>query len=126
MAKIVIVEDTKNVREIISFMLRNRGHEVLEAKTGTEGYDIIKKNKPDIIILDIMLPGMDGFEICSSVKGDSVLKNCKVVILSAVSAGSNVNPEELRKKVNADMFLVKPFKAKELLDAIDHLLDNRA
>jgi two-component system alkaline phosphatase synthesis response regulator PhoP len=82
MAKILIVEDDRFLRELIARKLRNEGYEVIEAVDGEEGLKRIKEEKPDLVLLDLILPGIDGFEVLESAKKDSEIASIPVIILS--------------------------------------------
>jgi len=82
MAKILIVEDDRFLRELIARKLKNEGYEVLEAVDGEEGLKRIKEEKPDLILLDLILPGIDGFEVLAKTKENTETAQIPVIILS--------------------------------------------
>ncbi|MHC4608201.1 MAG: response regulator transcription factor [Planctomycetota bacterium] len=120
--KILIVEDTKNIREIVAYMLRNRGHEVLEAADGDDGWKKAMGEKLDLVVLDAMLPGKSGFEICSDLKGSSEHKMVPVIMLTAITQDSDKTDDYWKEKSGADDFMSKPFKVRDLVDRIEKLL----
>lgn len=117
--KIVIVEDEKNIVELLKYNLEKEGYQVLYALQGDEGLDLILKEAPDFIVLDLMLPGMDGIEVCKSVRQNSKVKNTPVLMLTAKS-------EELDKilglELGADDYMTKPFSPRELVARIKAIL----
>ena len=115
--KILLVEDEENLCEIISLNLELEGHEVEVSRNGKEALDIFFKNKYDLIILDVMLPEISGFEVCREIRKADI--QTPVLFLTAKSAG-----EERIKglKLGADDYLTKPFNLEELLLRVSNLL----
>lgn len=121
MAKtILVIEDDQFLRELMVRKIVSEEFRVLEAGTGEEGIEIIKKEKPDLVLLDIILPGMDGIDVLKKVKEDPALKSIPIVILSNLAG-----PEEIERgiKMGAVDYLIKAHltpreiveKAKEIL-----------
>ncbi len=109
MAKVLVVEDELNIATIIKVNLQNEGFEVEMAKDGEEGYEMFKTFAPDIILLDIMMPKLNGFEVCEKVRETS---NVPIIMLTARAEESDkVRGLEL----GADDYVVKPFGVKELV-----------
>ncbi len=104
MAKILVVEDDKFLREMISRKLEKERYEVVQAVDGEKGETKIKEEKPDIILLDLVLPGIDGFELLERVKKDPDLKEIPVIILSNLGQKSEV---EKGLELGAVDFLIK-------------------
>jgi len=113
---IYLVEDDENILEILSYNLEKNGYAVKGFQKGRDFFEYFKKKKPDMVILDIMLPDMDGFDICREVKNNS---NIPVIILSA-------RGEELDKviglELGADDYIVKPFSIRELLARVKNVI----
>lgn len=122
--RILIVEDSKNIREIVSLMLRNRGYEVVEAVEGDDGMKKAKQGGYDLIVLDAMLPNVTGFDICNALKADPKLRRIPVILLTAITQGSDKSDEYWKQKTRADDFMSKPFRVRELMDRIDKLIGN--
>lgn len=120
--RILIVEDSKNIREIVSLMLRNRGYEVIEAVEGNDGMKKAKQGGYDLVILDAMLPNVTGFDICNAIKADPKQKSTPVILLTAITQGSDKSDEYWKQKTRADDFMSKPFRVRELMDRIDKLM----
>ena len=120
--RILVVDDTKNIRDIVGFMLKNRGFEVLLAGDGDEGYRLATTQGPSLIVLDVMMPGRSGFEICSDLKKSVKYKHIPIILLTAVAQGSGIADEQWRERSGADDFLSKPFQTRELIQRIEQLL----
>jgi DNA-binding response OmpR family regulator len=118
--KILIVEDDKFLRELISMKLQKEGYTIIEAVDGEEGEKKIKEEKPDLILLDLILPGIDGFEVLSRIKEDPTVSSIPVIILSNLG-----QKEEIEKglKLGAIDFLVKAhFTPGEIIEKIKNIL----
>lgn len=120
--KILVAEDTRNVREILCYLLRGRGYEVLEAGDGESAWDLATTASPDLVILDAMLPKKTGFEICSQMKGDERYRSIPILMLTAVTRDTGKSDTHWRVRTGADDFMSKPFKAAELVERIERLL----
>ena len=118
--KIVIIEDDKFLRELISKKLSDAGYEVLEAIDGEEGIKRVKESKPDLVLLDLILPGIDGFEVLGQIKQDPSFSNLPVIILSNLGQKEDV---EKGLKLGAVDFLVKAhFTPGEIIEKIKKIL----
>lgn len=117
--KILIVEDDPGMAEAVKIRLEANDYAVLIARDGPEGLNLARTERPDLIILDIMLPKLDGLTICRMLKFDEAYKAIPIILLSA-----RVQKEDLQsgREVKADAYITKPFKAGELLDKIKELL----
>jgi CheY-like chemotaxis protein len=114
--KILLIEDDDGIRFLVASALRFEDYEVLEAKDGLEGFELAKKCRPHLIVSDIMMPLMDGFETLTKLKEDPVTAGIPFIFLTSVNNPSSVR---LSRELGADNFIVKPFKAKEVLEAIE-------
>jgi DNA-binding response OmpR family regulator len=117
--KILVVDDEPDLVSTLKMRLEAAGFEVITADNGTLGYERAKADSPDLIILDLMLPGMDGFQICRLLKFDQQYKGIPVIMLTAQGQKED---REWGQKVGADCYITKPFDAKALLDKIKELL----
>lgn len=118
--KILIIEDDKFLRELIARKLANEGYETSEAVDGEEGLKKLKDEKPDLVLLDLILPGIDGFEVLSKMKEDSSLSQIPVLILSNLG-----QKDEVEKGLNlgAVDFLIKAhFTPGEVIERIKYIL----
>ena len=118
--KILVVDDEENVRRLLRSMLGNK-YIVLEAKDGEVAIDIARSQKPDFILMDIMMPNMDGYTACHTIKQDPVTKTIPVVMLTA--AGQELN-KKLAQEMGADGYITKPFGLLELLNTVERFLTN--
>ena len=117
--KILLVDDEVDIVSMIQLRLEASGYEVIVAGDGNSAYGMAKSTSPDLIILDLMLPGMDGYQVCRLLKFDQNYKNIPIIILSAKSQQED---KEWGQKAGADFYLTKPFKQEELLAKIKELL----
>ncbi|MGB9638066.1 MAG: response regulator transcription factor [bacterium] len=115
-AKILIVDDEKNIVELIKFHLKKENYKVIEAYKGKDALDLFRKEKPDLIILDVMLPDMGGFEICKNIRKES-----KVPIIMLTAKGEEID-KILGFELGADDYITKPFSPRELLARIKAVL----
>ena len=116
MSKILIVEDDKFLRELIARKLTQENFEVIEAIDGEEGLKRIREDKPDLILLDLILPGVDGFEVLSKLKEDPTLASIPVIILSNLGQREDI---EKGLKLGAIDYLVKAhFTPNEIVDKV--------
>lgn len=104
-AKILLIEDNPQNRYLAKFLLEQRGHEVLEAETGPQGLEMAAECSPDLILLDIQLPGMDGHAVARTLKSDSQLKSIPVV---AVTSYAMVGDREKCLEAGAEGYIEKP------------------
>jgi DNA-binding response OmpR family regulator len=121
--KILLVDDEQDMVYAVKMQLEANGFRVLTAKDGQEGLDKARKENPDLIILDLMLPRIDGYKVCRMLKFDEKYKNIPVIIYTARAQEAD---EKLGYEVGADAYLTKPFDPKKLLAKINELLKSRA
>ena len=122
-AKILIVEDDLAVREMLAFTLKNSGFNTLEASDSESALDLIKKHKIDLILLDWMLPGMNGIEFSKRLRSNSATKNIPIIMLTAKGEEEN---KIKGLEAGADDYLQKPFSVRELIARIRALLRRRS
>jgi two-component system alkaline phosphatase synthesis response regulator PhoP len=115
-AKILIVDDEKNIVELIKFHLKKENYRVIEAYKGKDALDLYRKEKPDLIILDVMLPDMGGFEVCKTIRKES-----RVPIIMLTAKGEEID-KILGFELGADDYITKPFSPRELLARIKAVL----
>ncbi|MEN9841774.1 MAG: hypothetical protein RL376_1574 [Verrucomicrobiota bacterium] len=118
-AKIVIVEDESDIREALEYSLGREGFRVWSAADGTSGLELIRERTPDVILLDLMLPGLDGMEVCRRVQNDPVLKGACIIMVTAKSDETDVL---LGLGFGADDYVTKPFRNGELVARIKAVL----
>ncbi|MCX5707750.1 MAG: response regulator [Candidatus Omnitrophica bacterium] len=116
--KILIVDDEPDVLKMEVFRVKKMGHEVFTATNGQEALEMIRDKKPDLVLLDVRLPGMMGTEVCSRVKNDEILKAIPVILVTASSETVAGKKEECK----ADDYILKPFEVEELIQKITKFL----
>ena len=117
--KILIVEDDHDIVEMVEYNLKEEGYETISALNGEDGLRLAKKENPDLIILDIMLPIIDGFEVCRILKNEKVTADIPVIILSAKSQETD---KVVGLELGADDYITKPFSPRELIARIRAIL----
>ncbi len=117
--KILIVDDDPAIRELLKTFLEMEGYESFFAEDGFAGLEMVLKVKPDLIILDVMMPKMDGFEFCDTVYQDPITRDIPIVMLSAKSTEDDIKTGYF---VGAKGYLSKPFSQKDLLQLINNLI----
>jgi len=118
--KILIADDNENIREALTYLLEDEGYQLWLAKDGAETIEKVREFRPDILFLDIMMPEINGYDVCQVIKSDPVLKNTYVIMLTAKG---QVAEQERGKEVGADEYVVKPFSPMEILTKIKNILD---
>ena len=118
-AKIFLVEDEPSIIELVTLVLVNRGHEVVTLTDGSEVVERVRREVPDLIILDIMIPNLNGFHVCQQIKTDANLKKIPILIVSALVQKGEI---EMGIRMGADIYITKPFQNRQLLEAVDKLL----
>lgn len=119
MSKVLVVEDSVTQREMIASLLRGSGLTVLEASDGVEGLEQIQSSTPDLVVLDIVMPRMNGYEVCRRLKADPKTKDVPVVMCS--SKGEEFD-RYWGMKQGADAYVAKPFQPTELVGTVKQLL----
>ena len=117
--RILLVEDEKDMAYAVTLQLEAKGYEVITASDGREGLEKARVKKPDLIILDLMLPKIDGYKVCRMLKFDSKYKNIPIILFTARAQDSD---KKIGKEVGADAYITKPFEPNALLDQIRELL----
>lgn len=118
--KILLVDDEPDIVLMVSNRLKASGYEVLSALDGQAGLELAKTTKPDLIILDLMLPKMDGYKVCGFIKKDSRYSRIPVIMFSAKAQQDDIKTGE---ELGADAYIVKPFDSSVLLAKIAELLE---
>ena len=113
--KILVVDDESDILSVVKFRLKKEGYEIIEARDGQAALDLVKKEKPDLILLDLRLPVIDGYEVCRRLKSNETLKAIPVIFMTASSAGKVV---EKSKEFQADDYIIKPFEPEVLLEKV--------
>jgi two-component system, OmpR family, phosphate regulon response regulator PhoB len=111
MAKILLAEDDKQIADMISFKLSNSGHQVVRAQDGEQAVKLVAREKPDLILLDAMMPGLSGFEVLRRLKADSAVRSIPIIMVTAKGHERDVLTG---LRGGAIDYIVKPFSLKEL------------
>jgi DNA-binding response OmpR family regulator len=119
MKKILIVDDEPNIVMTLEYTFKKSNYEVFIARDGQEALDIVKNNFPDVIILDIMMPMVDGFATLEQIRKDENLNHTKVIFLSAKNKESDI---EKGLALGADAYMTKPFSIKKVVEKVEELL----
>jgi CheY-like chemotaxis protein len=115
MATILIADDQESVRRLLQLTLADR-HTVIEAEDGGEALDLLRRYRPDVAVLDVVMPGLNGLQLCRLLRADPDLCGMGIIVVSATASDDDV------QQAGADRFLAKPFLPSALLRAIDDLL----
>ena len=119
MAKILIAEDERDIRDLVAFTLRFAGHEVVAASNGEEAVQMAPQANPDLILMDVRMPRMTGYEACRAIKANPDLKDIPIVFLSAKGQESEI---QTGLEVGAEEYLLKPFAPDQLTDRVKAIL----
>ena len=117
--KILVVDDEINITQILEFSIGAEGYEVITAANGEEAIDKARREQPNLIILDVMMPRIDGYEACRILKSNPLTKNIPVVLLTA--KGREID-RRLGYEVGATDYIIKPFSPNKLIERIHELL----
>jgi len=120
--KILIADDEPNILLSLEFLMKKAGYEVFIARNGKEAMDILENNTPALVVLDIMMPDVDGYQICKHIRAADSLKHIKVVFISA-----KTKEAEIAKglALGADDYITKPFSTRSLMNRINELLSKK-
>ncbi len=119
MARILVIEDEPDIQQILEYNLREKGHKVFLAGKGEEGLRLAREKRPDLVLLDLMLPDIPGTEVCKILKSDPATRNTQVVMLTA--KGEEID-RVVGFELGADDYVVKPFSVRELLLRVQAIL----
>jgi len=117
--RILIVEDEESLLKLESILLTSKGYEVKGVASGQAALDSLAEDVPDLVLLDIMLPEIDGFEVCRRIKAAEATKNLPVIMLTAKKSREDMARGE---KVGADWYITKPFKSAMVIETIQRFV----
>jgi two-component system alkaline phosphatase synthesis response regulator PhoP len=119
MNKVLIAEDDANILISLDYLMRKKGYEVFVAQNGEEALQLAIKHQPDVILLDIMMPKMDGYQVCQAIKSTKETSHAKIVFLSAKS-----KEEDIQKGMaaGANAYITKPFSTMEIVQKVKELI----
>jgi DNA-binding response OmpR family regulator len=116
--KILVVDDDPYILMSLEFLMKKNGYHVLVARNGTEAMEIVKEFIPDIMLLDIMMPDVNGYEICKYIKATKKLNHCKVVFVSAKSTEADIKKGY---DLGASLYISKPFSTRNIIKQIQEI-----
>ena len=116
---VLIADDEPNIVISLEFLMKREGHRVSVARDGDAALETIRRERPDLVLLDVMMPGKSGFEVCQTVRGDDALAGVKILMLSAKGRDTDLAKGSA---LGADAYMTKPFSTRELADKVRSLL----
>jgi DNA-binding response OmpR family regulator len=121
--KIIYIEDDPEMIDLVELILNRHGFNVKGIHGGRQGIDTVKADPPDLILLDLMMPDMDGWDVYQQLKADETTKNVPVIVITAKA--QSIDKVLGLHIAKVDDYIAKPFRPQELLDSIDKILSNR-
>ena len=118
--KVLICDDEPYILESVSFIVREEGYQVLTAGDGEQALQVLSSERPDLVLLDIMMPGKSGFEVCRELKADESMRGTYVILLTAMGQDRDM---EDGYQSGADEYMTKPFSPRSLRRRLHELLD---
>ncbi len=116
--KILIADDNENIRTALTYLLEDEGYQLMLAKDGADTLRKVRDLRPDILFLDIMMPEINGYDVCRTIKNDPALKKTYVIMLTAKG---QIAEQERGREVGADEYIVKPFSPMEILAKVKNI-----
>jgi DNA-binding response OmpR family regulator len=116
---VLVVDDEPFICRSLSFVLRKANYQVVEARNGEEALAAIRQHEPDLVFMDVMMPKVSGFEVCTQVKADPLLRHVKIILLTAKGQDSD---REIGRKAGADDYMTKPFSPSKILERAREIL----
>ena len=117
---VLIADDEANIVISLEFLMKREGHRVTIARDGDAALEAIRRERPDLVLLDVMMPGKSGFEVCQAVRADETLATVKILMLSAKGRDTDLAKGSA---LGADAYMTKPFSTRALADKVRELLD---
>jgi len=120
--KVLIVDDSKNIRKLISVVLGKNGYTYVEAGNGLDALEKVDIERPDLVVLDIIIPGVNGLKVCEDIRKNPVTKDTGIIILTSEAT---YEARELAHQAGADVFMIKPFEPNDLRTAAKEVLERK-
>lgn len=117
--KVLIADDEPNIVVSLEFLMKREGHEVLVARDGPAALEAIRRERPALVLLDVMMPGLSGFDVCQAVRADESLAGVKILMLSAKGRDTDLAKG---RALGADAYVTKPFSTRELAETVRRML----
>jgi DNA-binding response OmpR family regulator len=121
--KVLIADDEPNILISLEYLLKREGYEVLVARDGQEALDVVRRDRPRLVLLDVMMPRKTGFEVCQELRGDDAIKDTLVLMLTAKGRDTDTAKG---MAMGANSYMTKPFSTKELVQKVKELLESNA
>lgn len=121
--RLAYIEDEPEMIDLVSLILGRRGYTVLGANGGREGLDLIRRELPDLVLLDLMMPDMDGWDVYHQIKSDEITRNIPVIVITAKAL--NIDKVLGLRIAKVEDYIAKPFSPQELLDRVDKVLSKK-
>ena len=119
--KILVVDEATNARELLISMLRRQGYAVWDCSNARRVIERVERLRPDVVLLESMLPGTSGFDLCAEIKANPRLRNVRVLLMATLTRHLS-DPADLRRRAEADDVIARPFGLVEILDHVEALL----
>lgn len=116
---VLVVDDEPFICRSLSFVLRKGNYHVVEARNGEEALAAVREHKPDLVFMDVMMPKLNGFDVCAAIKQDPQLRSTRVILLTAKGQDSD---REVGTRAGADAYMTKPFSPTKILERARELL----
>jgi DNA-binding response OmpR family regulator len=119
--KILVADDEPNIVISLEFLMKREGYAVVLARDGQEALDVIAAERPDLVLLDVMMPRKTGFEVCQAVRGDEALQGTRILLLTAKGRDTDIAKG---LALGADGYMTKPFSTRELVLKVAQMLED--
>jgi DNA-binding response OmpR family regulator len=116
--KVLVVDDEPSILMPLEFLMRKSGYQVFVARNGTEAMENVDKERPNVVLLDIMMPDVDGYEVCRHIRQSEAMEGAKVIFMSAKTKDADIKKGY---DVGADLYIPKPFSTRFLMEKIKEL-----
>jgi DNA-binding response OmpR family regulator len=121
--KILVADDEPNIVISLEYLLKREGYTVVIARDGEEALDVIRREQPDLVLLDVMMPKKSGFEVCQEVRADDAIQNTKILMLTAKGRDTDVAKGTA---LGANAYMTKPFATRDLVQKVAQMLGREA
>jgi DNA-binding response OmpR family regulator len=121
--RLIYIEDEAEMIDLVRLILRRRGYEVIGASGGREGLDLVQKEHPDMVLLDLMMPDMDGWDVYQQMKSDELTKDIPVIVITAKA--QNIDKVLGLHIAKVDDYISKPFSPQELVESVERILNRQ-
>ena len=121
--RLAYIEDEAEMIDLVRLILGRRGYTVMGAIGGREGLDLIRKEKPDLVLLDLMMPDMDGWDVYHQIKSEEIIRDIPVIVITAKAL--NIDKVLGLRIAKVEDYIAKPFSPQELLDRVDQVLSKQ-